>query len=55
MANTEKEHAVLTLKHAGEWSPEGRKDVANWLREQAASLEQEGDTYASRYRARYLS
>lgn len=47
--------AVLTLKDAGEWSPDGRAMIANWLREQAKGLLKDGKNYAPRFRARYMA
>lgn len=49
-----KSAAVLTIKDADQMDDDGRRNVAGWLRRQAASLEREGSQYASRFRARYL-
>ncbi len=46
--------AVLTLRDVDQMSPEGRKDIAAWLRRQASHLLRHGDDYASRFRARCL-
>lgn len=51
---TEKTAAVLTIKNAADMSPKGRREIADWLREQAKTLEAEGVQYSSRFRARYL-
>lgn len=50
----EKSAAILTIKEAAEMTPEGKKDIARWLRRQAKFLEQSGAEYASRFTARYL-
>lgn len=48
--------AVLTLAEPGNMSPQGRKDIADWLRQQAAHLIKHGDNYTQngKFRARYL-
>jgi hypothetical protein len=51
---TEKSAAVLTIKDAGNMTPEGRKEVADWLRQCAKTLVKHGKDYAPRFRARYL-
>jgi hypothetical protein len=45
--------AKLILHGAGEWSEEGRKTIADWLRRCADSLEEDGSKYAVRFRATY--
>lgn len=51
---SEKSAAVLTIKDAQRMTPKGRKDVAEWLREQARFLVEFGTEYAPRYRSRYM-
>ena len=51
------ERAIATLHIRGvpQMTPEGVKDIADWLRKQAAALEEEGiSMYSARFRARYL-
>lgn len=50
----EKSAAVLTVRMADEMTPKGRREVAAWLRRQAAMLVKEGPNYAKRYTGRYL-
>lgn len=46
--------AIVTIKEPGRMSRRGRKQIAAWLRRQAASLEKEGANYGpSRFTARY--
>lgn len=45
--------AVLTVRDAQKMTKKGRKDIAAWLRRQAAFLEQHGQEYAKRFTARY--
>ena len=47
--------AVLTLKGAGEWTPEGRRHIAEWLRQKARDLVKDGHNYSPRFRARYMA
>lgn len=51
---TEKSAAVLTIKDAADMTDEGRRQVAKWLRKQARWLEEAGQEYSPRFRARYL-
>lgn len=51
---TEEAIARLTLRGAGEWSKEGRKAIADWLRAQADGLENEGHNYSVKFTARYI-
>jgi hypothetical protein len=51
---TEKSAAVVTIHRADEMTPEGRKEVAAWLRRQASFLTKDGDKLAKRFTARYL-
>jgi len=51
----EKSAAILTLKEPGRMSKRGRKDIADWLRRQAAYFLRHGDKYSeTRFTARYL-
>lgn len=50
----EKTAAVLTVHHAALMTPTGRKKVAEWLRQQADSLIDDGKFYAPRFTGRYL-
>ena len=50
----QKSAAIVTIKDAAKMSPKGRKDIANWLRRQAAFLERSADQLSSRFTARYL-
>ena len=55
MAAKEKSAAILTIKEAGLMSKRGRKDIATWLRRQAAFFLWYGDKYSEkRFTARYL-
>ena len=51
---TGKNVAILTIHDAGKMTPEGRKDVAKWIRGQAKWLEDYGDQMAARCTARYI-
>jgi len=46
--------AVLTIRHAGDMTPAGKRRIAAWLHKQAASLMKDGKHYSPRYTARYL-
>lgn len=46
--------ARLTLHRASEWPLARRKAVAQWLREQARSLVNDGGNYSPRFIARYM-
>jgi hypothetical protein len=48
-------NATLLLYDAGDWSEEGREELAKWLRHQAKQLITHGGEYAPRYRARRWS
>lgn len=50
----EKSAAILTIHRAPDMSPEGRRDIASWLRRQAGFLERSAKQMASRYTARYI-
>lgn len=45
--------ATLTVHRASDMTPLGRKQVAQWLREQARFLVRSGADYSRRYTARY--
>ncbi len=47
--------AVLTIYKAPKMSPQGRKDIAEWLRRQAKALIKDGKLYTpTRFTARYI-
>jgi hypothetical protein len=48
-------NATLLIYNADTFTPEGRKVLATWLRQQAAHLVKHGGEYAPRYRARRWS
>lgn len=50
----EKTAAIVTIKDASAMSPEGKKEIAEWLRRQAKQLLKEGHNYSGRFTARYL-
>lgn len=50
----EKSAAILTIKDAPNMTRKGRKSVANWLRDHAKWLEEDGDKYSNRFIGRYL-
>ncbi len=50
----EKSAAILTVKDAPKMTRRGRKNIAEWLRRQAAFLEHNGDELSNRFTARYL-
>lgn len=47
--------ATMTVRRAGEMTPQGRQAIADWLRHQADSIERDGWNYANRFSARYLT
>jgi len=47
--------ARLVLFGVPDWSKEGRKRIARWLRRQADDLEEFGDQYAERFIGRYIA
>lgn len=53
---TERSAAVLTIKDAPAMTDKGARQIAQWLRRQAAMIERprERKALADRYRARYL-
>jgi hypothetical protein len=50
----EESAAILTIKEANNMTKKGKKQIANWLRQQADNLEKDGHLYAENFRARYL-
>jgi hypothetical protein len=46
--------ASLIIHDADRMTPDGRRQIAAWLRRQASGLIKDGDRYAKRFRARYL-
>lgn len=51
---THKSAAVLTVFDAPKFTKKGRKNVAAWLRRQAAFIESHNAELSKRFRARYL-
>ena len=49
-----KSAAILTIKDASNMTKSGRKNVADWLRNQADLLEEDGWNFSKAFRARYL-
>ena len=49
-----KSAAVLTIKRAGDMTPQGRRDIAAWLRMHARHIVAHGKEYAPTFRGRYL-
>ena len=50
-SNGEKVAAKVVIHRGGEMTKRGRKQIANWLRRQAAFLESHGDQMANRFTA----
>jgi len=51
----EKSAAILTVHGLGRMNPKGRKDIAEWLRQQAKNFIKDGHLYSDgRFTARYL-
>jgi hypothetical protein len=46
--------AVITIRNADKMSKEGRKEVADWLKETAKSLVKDGHLYSGEIRFRYM-
>jgi hypothetical protein len=46
--------ATLEIKNAAKMTEEGRKEVADWLKEQAKELIKDGKDYAKRFRSCYM-
>lgn len=51
---TDRVIARVHIDQAGEMTEEGRKEVADWLRHQADTLEEEGHDYSTNFVARYI-
>ena len=51
---TETVAAKVTIHRAGDMTEEGRKAIADWLRQMAEQLEEEGHNYAPRFNGRYI-
>jgi hypothetical protein len=47
--------AMLTIRRAGDMTPEGRKAIANWLRMHANMLLKEGTKYVPVFRGQYMA
>jgi hypothetical protein len=54
MTSVENSVAKLTIRRACDMTPAGRKEVAAWLRRQAAQLIKEGPKYANRFTGHYM-
>lgn len=52
--STTKSAAILTIKDAASMTPEGRQEIAAWLRREARMLVMHGRWYDKVARARYL-
>jgi hypothetical protein len=50
----DKSAAILTIFDAAKMSAKGRRQIAAWLKRQAAFLEKHAKELAPRFRARYL-
>lgn len=48
-----KSAAIVTIHRASEMTPEGRREVAAWLRAHAQDLVKYGDQYSRRFTGRY--
>lgn len=46
--------ARFHVDQAAEMSEQGRKDIADWLRKQADTVEEEGHNFSSHFVARYI-
>ena len=47
--------AFLTIRKAARMTPAGRRMIAEWLRKQVRHLLKDGDNYAERFVARYMT
>jgi hypothetical protein len=47
--------ASLKVNGARDWTDDGRREVARWLRRQAYFIEKHGHEFADVYRSRYLT
>ncbi len=45
--------ASMVIYRAGEMTPDGRRDIADWLRARAKHLLKHGGNYSTRFRARF--
>lgn len=54
MNNKESVIARVTIHRANKMTHKGRTEIAEWLRNLAEHIVQEGDKYASRFSAHYL-
>lgn len=45
--------AKLIFRRASEWTDEGRKEVADWLRQCAENLEEDGSNYSASFTATF--
>lgn len=52
---TKKLIATFMIKDADKMTPQGRKEIADWLRHQARSLTKSGDEYAKTFTAKYFT
>lgn len=50
----DKSAAIVTVIQPGRMTPQGRKDIARWIRRQASLLERHADKLGRRFVARYL-
>lgn len=50
----DKSAAVLTIHDAPRMTAKGRRQIAAWLKKQAAFLTKDGGAFAKRFTARYL-
>ena len=50
-SDVDKPTANLVIRNAPEFTKRGRKKIAQWLRDQADHLEENGDLYAKQFRA----
>ena len=53
--NDEKVIARVAIVEASRMTPGGRKEIADWLRHCADTLEAEGHGYAKLFQARYIA
>lgn len=50
---SEKYAARVVIYKASDMTPQGKRDIAKWLRKQASGLLKGGNKYVSRFTARY--
>lgn len=53
-SKVEKSAAIVTIKNAADMTPQGRRDIAAWLRQQASFLLKYHKELSPTFRARYL-